>query len=99
MAIEASVKEKQREDRRNRLRLRGTRAEEEEQCRLMAECQDMAAVLSSESDKEGEREVEDTTEEMKVGYIVNLVDCSGGIADSAAMIIICCICNLLHTCK
>lgn len=64
MAIEASVKEKQKEDRRNRLRLRGTRAKEEEQRRLMT---GMAAVLRSKSDKEGEREVEDTTEEMTVG--------------------------------
>ena len=66
MAIEASVKEKQKEDRRNRLRLRGTRTEEEEQHRLMVEYQDMASVVRSESDKEGECEVEDTTEEMTV---------------------------------
>ena len=67
MAIEASVKEKQKEDRRNRLRLRGTRTEEEEQHKLMAECQDMAAVVRSESDKEGEHEVEDMSEEVMVG--------------------------------
>ena len=67
MAIEASVKEKQKEDRRNRLRLRGTRTEVEEQRRLMTECQDMAAVPRSESDKEEEREVEDTTDEITVG--------------------------------
>ena len=65
MAIEASLKEKQKEDRRNQLRLRRSRAEEE-QNRLMAECQDMAAIVTSESDKEGEHEVDDTSEEVTV---------------------------------
>ena len=64
MAIKASLKEKQKEDRRNQLRLRGTMAKEEEQHRLMAECQNMAAIVRSESDKEGG---EDTTEGVMVG--------------------------------
>ena len=69
MAIEASLKEKQKEDRRNRLRTRGTRAEEEEQDRLMEECRDTAAVGRSESDKEGDLDFDEATEEVMVNFI------------------------------
>ena len=66
MAIEASLKEKQREDRR---RTRGTRAEEEDQDRPMEECRDMAAVGETEGDKERDLDFDEVTEEVMVKFI------------------------------